>query len=216
MERSNRFPDIQDKIVHIPNGVPVNNLKRTMNPNRMSYVSRIDKRHSTVILLMLREVLPTLLKAHPNLFFSVIGEGSVLPSIRQEANALNKKYGREICRFEGYQAEVTNSIQDSALVMGVGRVALEALACGIPVLSVNKKRMGSILSTQNYDSFQANNFVAIQQPAPQAATLIQQLTDFLDRPDFWQEETKNLQKRVIDTFSCEKMAERIAGIYKEQ
>lgn len=216
MERSNRFHDIQHKIVLIPNGIQVNNLNRTPNPNRMSYVSRIDKRHSSVILLMLREVLPTMLHTHPNLAFTVIGEGTVLPQIRQEAEALNQQYNREICRFEGYQPEVANSIQDAALVMGVGRVALEALACGTPVLSVNKKRMGSLLSTQNYPFFQANNFVAVRQPAPDAEKLIQQLTDFFDHPDFWQEETKKLQKQVIDTFRCEIMAERIASIYKEQ
>jgi len=215
MRYSKRFPSIQHKIIHIPNGIEIQERKSNRQAFHISYVSRIDKRHSTVLLLMIREVLPKLLTDYPDITFNVIGEGVVLPIVQQEANLLNLKFQREICNFYGFRPEVSEIIQDAALVMGVGRVATEALACGTPVLSINKKRLGALVSVENYPFYQANNFVATGQPEPEAETLVLLLRDYFSRPDFWQKETDILQRQVIQDFSCEKIAERIGGLYEE-
>ena len=47
------------------------------------------------------------------------------------------------------------------LVLGVGRVAIEALARGANVISVNSKRMGHIVAPPNYNEYAINNFVHI-------------------------------------------------------
>ncbi|MCU0357838.1 MAG: glycosyltransferase, partial [Cyclobacteriaceae bacterium] len=87
-------------------------------------------------------------------------EGDFLEIIRTEAEALNKKMKREVCVICGFVLDVKEILGQSDLVIGVGRVALEAMACGVPVLSMNRQRMGSIISTANYSAYKLTNFVA--------------------------------------------------------
>lgn len=215
MKHSVRFPGIQQKIVLITNGIRPSGIEPVRKPDQVCYVSRIDKSHSAVLLLMIREVLPNLLEQHPNFTFHVIGEGVVLPSVMEEARLLNTSANRQVCNFHGFHPQVTSVVKDSALVMGVGRVALEALSCGTPVLCVNKKRMGALLSTRNYRFYKTNNFVAVGHPAPDAEKLLKLLTDYLNRPAYWQEEASKLQKLVGQDFSCEKTMESILEVYRE-
>jgi glycosyltransferase involved in cell wall biosynthesis len=215
MKHAIRFPSIQHKIVLITNGIQTPARTPHRKTDQICYVSRIDRRHSAVLLLMVREVLPSLLEHYPDATLHVIGEGAVLPIIMQEAKQLNASLQREVCRFEGFHPEVSDLLLDSALVMGVGRVALEALACGTPVLSVNKKRMGALLNTQNYHFYKTNNFVAVGHPAPDAGKLLRQLNDYFSRPTYWLEESSKLQNLVSEDFSCEKTMESILEVYRE-
>lgn len=215
MQHAIRFPEIQHKITWIANGVQPSALKDPRKTNQVCYVSRIDKRHSEVLLLMMNEVLPNLLLRYPDLEFHVIGAGTVLPQVMRHAKHLNTSMQREVCCLHGFHPEVKELLHESALVMGVGRVALEALSCGTPVLSVNKKRMGALLSTKNYPFYKTNNFVAVGHTAPTAEKLLSQLTTFFEKPDFWVEETRMIQKRISEDFSCEKSLKNILEVYRE-
>lgn len=214
MRHAVRFPEIQHKTVLISNGIRPSSLNNSRKPNHLCYVSRIDKRHSETLLLMITEVLPKLLMLQPDIVFHVVGEGKLLPKVLQQARQLNAHANREVCLFHGYHPEVKALLQESALVMGVGRVALEALSSGTPVLSVNRKRMGALLSTKNYTFYKTNNFVAVGHPAPTAEKLLAQFKEFLDRPGFWLEEAIKLQKRISEDFSYEKTTEDILHVYR--
>jgi glycosyltransferase involved in cell wall biosynthesis len=215
LKASNRFPEIQKKVIYIPNGVPTAQKKAGEISSQISYISRIDEKHSEVIFLMMQKILPLLVNEYPELTFNIIGEGSFLRKVKNEASRLNREFNKEICIVSGYQSNITELIRNSVLVMGVGRVALEALACGTPVLSVNKNRMGTMISSKNYPFYKANNFVAVGNNPPNAVTLLFELQEFFSSLSYWQNETALISKLIEEEFNCIKITAQIESLYKE-
>lgn len=215
LKASIRFPEIQKKVVYIPNSVPTAPIKASKNSTQISYISRIDEKHYEVILLMMQKILPRLVIDYPELTFNIIGEGSFLRKVKNEASRLNREFNKEICIVSGYQSNIMEHIRNSVLVMGVGRVALEALACGTPVLSVNKNRMGAMVSVKNYPFYKANNFVAVGNNPPNAVTLLAELKEFFSHLSYWQNETILISKLVDEEFNSKKITAQIESLYKE-
>lgn len=215
LKASIRFPEIQYKSVFIPNGVTITNNKTALNIGQISYISRIDKRHSSVILLMIQEILPRMVIDFPMVTFNIIGEGDYLPKVKEEALRLNKGLNKEVCIISGYRADINEIIQNSTLVMGVGRVALESLACSTPILSINQKRMGTIVTSDNYAFYKANNFVAVGNSAPDSDSLLHQLQIFFNNLPLYQKEAEIIQKYIDEEFNSIKIAVQIENLYNE-
>jgi glycosyltransferase involved in cell wall biosynthesis len=214
-EASSRFAEIQHKSVIIPNWVSVYENQSDKHPYSICYISRIDKKHSAVILLMIQKVISRLVSKFPMITFRIIGEGDFLPDIREEAQKSNSKLNKEACVVCGFIPDVKEIIQQSELVMGVGRVALEAMACGVPVLSINLKRMGTLISTDNYSFYKNNNFVAVGNQAPDEKSLIDLLNSFFTDLKSWQKESIILQRYVNEDFNRLKLTVAIAMLYEE-
>jgi glycosyltransferase involved in cell wall biosynthesis len=214
-EASARFVEIRHKSVIIPNCVSVSDNKSERLPYSISYISRIDKKHSAVILLMIQKVISRLVSKFPMITFRIIGEGDFLPEIREEAMRLNSRLNREACVVCGFIPEVKEIIQQSELVMGVGRVALEAMACGVPVLSINQKRMGTLISAENYSFYKNNNFVAVGNTPPDEKSLIDVLNSFFTDLKYWQKESLILQEYVNEDFNRLKISAAIVMLYDE-
>jgi glycosyltransferase involved in cell wall biosynthesis len=215
LEVSARYNRIKHKSVIIPNGVSKPNDKFVKCDYSISYISRMDKKHSAVILLMIQKVIPNLLLKYPMITFKIIGEGDCLSEIIDEVTLLNRKLNRNVCLVCGFIPDVKELIQQSELVMGVGRVAQEALACGVPALSINLKHMGSIISADNYSLYRNNNFIAVENIAPTEKKLFDVLNNFFTDLRLWQKESLILQKYVNEDFSPIKISSAIAKLYYE-
>lgn len=215
LHTARRFPEILDRSVYIPNPVPIADSIPAGKRNQLSYISRLDGKHFMVIQLLIREVLPALLKEQPWLTFRILGEGSCLSAVQLEAESFNQIAGREVCLVSGYEPNIMASMQQSALILGVGRVALEALACGVPVLSVNRNHLGSIVTQENFHFYKGNNFVAIGFNPPDATSLLAQLEFFFRDVDCWYAESEQLFHLVKEEFCDRTIASRVAMVYQE-
>ena len=203
------------KSVLIQNGVRIRENKDNRDPDSICYISRIDKRHAAVISLIIRKVLEPLAAGRPSLTFNIVGDGEELPELIAEADNLNSRLGRSCAIIRGYMPDVTEIIMRSGLVLGVGRVAMESLACAVPLLSVNQKYFGGMVSAANYDFFRKNNFVAYGLDEPDATRLQASLEDYFSRKDYWQAEASELQKKIAEDFDILRITASITGIYSD-
>ena len=215
LEVSARYEEIKHKAVIIPNWVTVSHNQSEKDPYSISYISRMDKNHSTVILLMIQKVIFPLVSEFPLITIKIIGDGDFLPEIREEAKRLNTRLKREACIVCGFVPDVKEIIHRSELILGVGRVALEAIACGVPVLSINQKRIGTIISADNYTTYKCNNFVAVGNPAPDEKSLIDLISKFFTNRKLWQNETSVLKEYVNEDFNPRKISDSIEMLYDE-
>ncbi|MEI6089023.1 MAG: glycosyltransferase [bacterium] len=215
LEVSACYEEIRTKSIVIPNGVEAIEGDKLQTSPSFTYVSRVDRNHSKVILMIIQQILPKLVEEIRDLTFNLIGEGNCSMQIRNIAKKLNRKFNREVCKIWDYQPNVKDIFRNSSLVLGVGRVALEALACGVPVLSINKKRLGSLISKDNYHEYKVNNFVAIDKPPPSENELYHILKDYFSDRDKWQEEAKIIQGYVKEDFDLSNLTRKIVGVYNE-
>jgi glycosyltransferase involved in cell wall biosynthesis len=99
--------------------------------------------------------------------------------------------------------------------LGVGRVAIESLALGIPVIPVNSAYWAPVVSRDNYEALKADNFVGRPfyefEPEPLLAELLCVLGD-LDKVCH---ETQNLSEEVYQDFSLTRMVDLIEEVYQE-
>jgi len=138
LQVSARYEEIKHKSIIIPNWAAISNNQSDKDPYSISYISRVDKNHANLILLMIQKVIFPLVSEFPGITINIIGDGGFLPVIREEAKRLNTRVKREACIVYAFAPDVKRIIHRSELILGVGRVALEALACGVPVLSINQ------------------------------------------------------------------------------
>ena len=160
--------------------------------------------------MLVDEVLPAL----PELTLDVAGDGSWRRLVARHAARLNRRAGREVVRLRGYQANLAACLAEADAVLGVGRVAVEALNAGVPVLSVNGEFLGGLIGVAEYATAAHHNFVARTGPAPTAAGLVAALRPLVADPARWRREAAQLRGQVAADFGLAGVVARTALVYE--
>ncbi len=209
-----RIKSLVGKTFFVPNAISVYSEPRDRVPSQICYISRIDRRHSTLIRMIINEVIPKMISTVPDIKFVIAGDGLYLKYVKADAERLNKEMGREVCIAKGYLSNTASLIREARIVLGVGRVALDALANATPLLSINFKRMGELVSTENFEFYDLNNYVAVQRPGPTPKKIIKELTRFFSDADHWQRETELLTAKLHEIHNPATITRQIEEIYR--
>jgi len=128
-------------------------------PVRISFVGRFNGGKGERAAALLQQVFPVLLAEQPTLRLALIGgEMDHLPAPGKTALAeLQARYGERI-EVVGFTQDVPGWLRRSTLVLGAGRVAIEALGAGVPVLALGEASSEGIVTTETYRSAAASNF----------------------------------------------------------
>ena len=147
----------------------------------------------------------------------IAGDGDNLGPVSARAAAFNKRRGKTVVSVLGARRDINRILAASDLVVGVSRVAMEAMSCARPVILAGPQGFGGLLAPDRVSLFKEDNFTARGQSA---AVTVPRLTDALEeffaKPPEWRCSTGQfLRQLVIDEYSSLRMAERVAGVYKE-
>jgi glycosyltransferase involved in cell wall biosynthesis len=165
--------------------------------------------------MLINDVVPEIIKRYPEVTFEIAGDGDFFGMLKNEAETLNRQFNRKVILFHGFVEDIKPVVERSGIVMGVGRVALEALSCSVPVISLNRKFMGQVITRDNYEFYRLNNFVAIDHKEPDPVKLTGMLNDYLRDPVYWHNEAKEIRKSVEQDLSIEKITTDIHDLYAE-
>ena len=123
------------------------------------YASRIDRRHGQALITLLKEVWPSLLRQFPNAKLHIAGDGNRLTEVQEVAKPFTTGPSERSVVFHGFLPSLVPLFKETSLTLGVGRVAIESLALGIPVIPVNYAYWAPVISRENYKILKADNFV---------------------------------------------------------
>jgi glycosyltransferase involved in cell wall biosynthesis len=182
----------------IPNGVSFPEQAFQIPPHPLSfyYISRLDQRHIEIIQYLLQYVWPSVLVMSPDAKFCIIGDGRLKGKLQKFVHNIDNKHIADSICLIGYVEDLGEHYARANLVFGVGRVAIESIAYGIPVFSMKINRMGEIITRKNFDHFQFGNFVDIDGRKPDAAVIIGLIADFIKNQDFYKRESLYLQQSI--------------------
>lgn len=123
-------------------------LNLPKNSKIITYCSRLEwsKTKAAEFLLKSIEVLSS---KYTDIYVVIIGEGSKKSIIKNYAELINKKIKRKVVNVIGAIYNVADYFNESTLVVGTGRVALEAMACSKPVLALGSKGYAGIVKEAN-------------------------------------------------------------------
>ncbi|GEO27982.1 hypothetical protein AAC03nite_37670 [Alicyclobacillus acidoterrestris] len=152
--------------VLIPNGVDIdafrpmdsavkNDVRGELGIHPSSFVvlsaSRISWQKAAVIRLLLQVCRDVRVSRMPNLHLLVVGEGYQFGDLQRFANKLNARRKGEFIHLLGNRQDMNRCYAAADLVVGTGRVALEAMACGKPVVAVGEHGFFGLVEPANFD-----------------------------------------------------------------
>ena len=206
------------KIVAIPNGVDFGKeqLASENSALRISFIGRFNGGKGERAAALLAQVFPALLREFPALRVALIGgELPHLPAMGKKALAqLQADFGERM-EVVGFSDDVPGWLARTTLVIGAGRVAIEALGAGRPVLALGEASYAGLVTEEFFASTAASNFGDIsarQSPSEvDFATLLADAQRFLRQP---QPVPAALQQQVRAHYSLATVAARVLEVYQ--
>ena len=178
------------------------------------YASRVDRRHGQALIIILKKIWPSLLHQFPNAKLHIAGDGNRLVEVKKAAKLFTEA-SEESVVFHGFVPSLVPLFKETSLTLGVGRVAIESLALGIPVIPVNSAYWAPVISRENYKILKADNFVGRPFYEFEPEPLLAELQRVLGELDEIYRETQNLSEEVYQDFSLAKMVDLIEEVYQE-
>ena len=138
-------------------------------PLRLAFIGRFNGGKGERAAALLMQVFPALLSEFPTLRVALIGgELEHLPAAGKTALAqLQAEFGERI-EVVGFTSDVPGWLARTTLVVGAGRVAIEALGAGRPVLALGEASYAGLVADESFAIAAASNFGDIS--ARQAST----------------------------------------------
>ena len=209
------------KIAEIPNGVQFSAAPLLPDPAapetlRIAFIGRFNGGKGERAAALLEQVFPVLLRELPQLRVALIGgEMEHLPATGKAALALLQAEFGERIEVVGFSRDVPGWLARTTLVIGAGRVAIEALGAGRPVLALGEATYEGLVRAETFEAAAASNFGDISaQLAPSAVEWAAVLADaraYLRAP---QPVGAALQQRVRAHYALATVAARVLETYQ--
>ena len=184
---------------------------------RLAFIGRFNGPKGERAAVLLQHVFPTLLAEFAQLRVTLIGgELEQLPAAGKTALAqLQSQYGKRL-EVIGFTDDVAGWLGRTDLVIGAGRVAMEALGQGRAVLALGEALYAGPVTLASYPTAAASNFGDIsaqQQPAASfdPAPVLADARAFLAQP---YRVAPALAARVRHDYDLARVARRVLGVYE--
>jgi glycosyltransferase involved in cell wall biosynthesis len=173
------------------------------------HVSRLSSIKGAVALVLL-EAFPCFIEKYPHGKITIIGEGPLRSKIEEKARILNERYG-DVVSVLNFTNTIIDWYSSADLIVGEGRVAIEALACLKPVVAIrNEKYFFGNVSENNIEAAMKVNFdgnVFIVEPD----TLTREMEQSLTLP---LKARQQILQSIKGKMSIEVMAQQYIGVFK--
>lgn len=159
-----------DKIFVIPNGIDLEQFDPNIDSSpvekqlglkhedlKIVYISRLMGARGEIALRLIK-ALPQIKDSFPNVKLIVVGEGDKYESIAKMANQYNEKASENSVIVTGARLDTPQIMNMADVAVGVGRVALEAMAMEKPVIIAGEAGFMGILKPENFELAKKHNF----------------------------------------------------------
>lgn len=211
----------------VPNGVdstefrpgpPDEALRRSLgipeDAATIVYASRLAWDKAVVCAMLIMAVRRLRESGRRNLQLIIVGDGNQYSEVRELAESTQRRAGASFIHLVGSRPNMADYYVLGDLVVGTGRVALEAMACGRPVLAIGNHGFFGLVEPVVYEQAWALYFGDHASLQPASETLIAETLDRLlsDRERL---DTAGREGRrwVAEHFDSGRLGERMLELY---
>jgi peptidoglycan/xylan/chitin deacetylase (PgdA/CDA1 family)/glycosyltransferase involved in cell wall biosynthesis len=205
------------KIMVVPNGIGFQAEGGVGSEgSRVAFIGRFNGPKGERAAALFEHVFPALLREFSHLRVALIGgELDHLPATgKTSLTALQTEFGERV-EVVGFSDDVAGWLQKTDLVIGAGRVAIEALGAGRSVLALGEACYAGYISEETYAAAAASNFgdiLARQSSEPvDWALVLREAQEFLRQPH---RVAPALQQRVRADYDLTTIAARVLTVYE--
>lgn len=143
-----------------------------------------------------------------NYYVRVIGGKEIPARFEKFKNTVN---------FMGYINNVSEEIKKSSVVIGAGRVAVEGILSGVPVIAVGESEYIGLVDMENVKNGLSSNFGDVGTIGSKDIVDVSNVNNDIERAlKKEKKELLDLRNIVEENFSFEKIVDRIEKIYSKQ
>lgn len=200
-------------------GVPTASLAAELglgpsNP-KVVHVSRLSGSFADTALCLIKAA-PRLAALVPGLELVLVGDGNRFEEVREAASEVNRRLGRRAILVAGGQEEVAPYLAMADVVVGVARVAMEAMACEKPVVIAGEGGLRGLLTPDNLEDVRTANFTARGSGAPLTAEgLARAVMEVLSNQSLAAAAASFGLQVVEESYSMPRMVDRLEEVYRE-
>lgn len=182
------------------------------------HISRLTGKFAETA-LALSSSAETLLQWYPDLLIVLVGDGDRSSQVAKRVSNVNERAGRNAVVYVGPRNDVERLLSLADLVVGVGRVALEGMSCGKPVLIAGESGIAGPVLETTWRKLAEHNFTARSGGRPLEAEVlasgIRETLVLLEDSNIRKKTSDFLRSLVVSRFSVQAMTDRIERLYAE-
>lgn len=216
----------KQKITVIPNGINTSIFKpslRVQNRKSLSlplqgkmiaYAGRLSHDKAFIAEHFIQSV-EKVAQIHPKTIGVIMGTGTHFTQLQDLAASVNKRFDKQVIYVKSSSTEIEKLYCAADVVVGTGRVALEAMACSKPVIATGLAGYHGIVTPQNLNQGIETQFG--DHSAKQKLTvpiLTQDLMKLIKNPN-WANKLGVIGKQTIENrFSIDQVSDQILNLYQ--
>lgn len=196
-------------------------LDISRNRHKIALVSRLDKDKETSIVSTIRSI-AEVAKIMPDIQLIVVGDGDIFDKVYELAEEVNRKRGEQIIVMAGYLDQVERILNLADIVVAIGGAAVEAMACGKPVIVAGHRTgpkggsFGGIITPATLKELRDYYFTGRNSSQKTTPALIAQECLKLLGDEAWRNELGEFGRRfVTEECNLEKSVDRIEKMFFE-
>jgi glycosyltransferase involved in cell wall biosynthesis len=182
---------------------------------KLAFMSRID----TIKMRSIRNVIEAariLALRNRDVLLALAGDGVLFDEVKRMSDGVNREVGRDVIRLLGAIRETPQFLSWSDIVLGMGRSAVEGMACGKVTLIVGENGFAGVVEPESvhrlqYYNFAGRNVTEMVEPV--------KLADVIDRISADESERERLSKfarqYAIELYDYKIGAVRLERMYKD-
>jgi peptidoglycan/xylan/chitin deacetylase (PgdA/CDA1 family)/glycosyltransferase involved in cell wall biosynthesis len=180
----------------------------------VSYVGRLTGFKGDTLLILVEQVFPRVVQTMTDVEFHVYGSSRQKNHVVAAIEKVNQRMGRECILVKGFCDDVEKVYRESDLIIGSGRVAMEALACGSPVVSIGESNVVGIISEETKEEALTTNFGDLDKRRPiDVENSITAIISALKEPEKISAEWG--REFVEENFDINEVSRQMSAVYAE-
>ena len=202
----------------IPNGVELQSIQPSAIASqgfKVVYASRVDSDHMTSIERFLSGMVAASRESR-QVKGEIFGTGSCVESLVHSIDVVNRTVGKDLLVYRGFSQDLAVELHRYNVVVGVGRVVLEALAAGRPAIVLGRWGYGGLVKEENFEVLEKANFSGRNVETPfEPSCFAQEIRRLAEDKRLYAELCELGRSIARERYSQQSVATRTMEIYKK-
>ncbi|HIE28765.1 TPA: glycosyltransferase family 1 protein [Candidatus Poribacteria bacterium] len=222
-----------EQIVVIPNGIdfekydsPISDkpkgnesvLAFERNTDKIIYISRLSKEKAGCYdkskqIAQVLSAMPLVYKEIPSARLLIVGGGDAFDETKNQAEVINRKLGIDLISLAGVRYDIPNIIRRGDVVLGLGQVVLESLACEQATISLQNGVFGGPMTPEKVGTLEKTNFAGMG--GRESPILAEDIITVLKNRAYYLDLAKKAKDRAKVIVDIQSIAKRTVEVYRE-
>ncbi|MFQ6039281.1 MAG: glycosyltransferase family 4 protein [Candidatus Poribacteria bacterium] len=186
--------------------------------DKIIYISRLSKEKAGLYdkskqIAQVLGAMPLVYKEIPSARLLIVGGGDAFDETKNQAEIINRELGVDLISLAGVRYDIPNIIRQGDVVLGLGQVVLEGLACEQATISLQNGAFGGPMTPEKVETLEKTNFAGMG--GRDSPILAEDIITVLKNREYYLALAKKAKDRAKVIADIQSIARRTVEVYRE-